>query len=87
MPPNEEKTEILRVIVLENMSMDIMMRLIGHIIHVTETLMEADQVDLSIWQPFHSSIEKEHASTGAHGKQKHQEARHPMSKGIHRSVC
>lgn len=87
LPPNEEKTEILRVVVRESMSMDLLDRLIADICSVTEVLMESDQVDLQQWQPAPTnSIEKQHSSLGYDAKNKHK-AHRPMEKGVHRSVC
>ncbi|KAF2083262.1 glutamate decarboxylase [Saccharata proteae CBS 121410] len=86
LPPNEEKTEILRVVVRESMSMDLLDRLISDICAVTESVMQADQIDLEAWQPFSSSVEKKHASQGVDSKNKHK-SRRPMHEGVHRSVC
>lgn len=86
LPPNEEKTEILRVVVRESMAMDLLDRLISDITAITQSLMESDELDLSQWQPFSASIEKQHGSMGKDSKNKHK-ARRPMHHGIHRSVC
>jgi len=86
LPPNEEKTEILRVVVRESMSMDLLDRLICDICAVTETLMSSDAVDLTAWQPASASIEKQHSSRGVESKNRHLAIR-PMSDGVHRSVC
>lgn len=51
LPPNEEKTEILRVVVRESLSLDMIDRLINDICAVTENLMKSDQTDLYGWQP------------------------------------
>lgn len=86
LPPNEEKTEILRVVVRESMSLDLLDRLITDIITVTEQLMESDPMDLSAFQPGATSIEKQHQSKGVDHANKHK-AQRPMSKGVHRTVC
>jgi glutamate decarboxylase len=86
LPPGEEKTEIMRVVVRESLSMDMIDRLVTDIISVTETLMSSDTLDLAVWQPQSQSVEKEHASHGLQAKHKHK-ARKPMHEGIHRSVC
>ncbi|KAI4134799.1 MAG: hypothetical protein LQ347_001229 [Umbilicaria vellea] len=86
LPPNEDKIEILRVVVRESMSLDLLDRLISDIFAVTQTLMDTDAVDLSAFQPGASSIEKEHQSTGRDSRNKHK-ANRPMSHGVHRSVC
>lgn len=86
LPPNEEKTEILRVVVRESMSLDLLDRLITDIISVTEQLMKSDPMDLSAFQPGSTSIEKQHQSKGLDHAHKHK-AQRPMSKGVHRTVC
>ena len=86
LPPNEDKTEILRVVVRESMSRDLLDRLIADICTVTETMMQSDEIDLSTWQPFSNSTEKQHASAGHDHKNKHK-ARRPMHHGVHRTVC
>lgn len=50
LPPGEDATEILRVVVRESMSFDLLDRLISDICQVTQTLMDNDEVDLSILQ-------------------------------------
>lgn len=68
--------------------MDLLDRLISDIFSVTENIMNSDQIDLKVWQPFQNkgSVEGTHGSMGAksHEKQKH---KRPMSKGVHRTVC
>lgn len=86
LPPKEEKTEILRVVVRESMSLDLLDRLITDIISVTEQLMNSDPIDLSAFQPGATSIEKQHQSKGVDHANKHK-AHRPMSKGVHRTVC
>ncbi|KAK8216355.1 pyridoxal phosphate-dependent transferase [Phyllosticta capitalensis] len=86
LPPNEEKTEILRVVVRESMSLDLLDRLVTDICAVTETVMSSDTMDLSAWQPGRSSIEKKHGNHGLEAGEKHK-ARRPMHHGVHRSVC
>ncbi|KAI9698567.1 MAG: hypothetical protein M1820_007457 [Bogoriella megaspora] len=86
LPPDEEKTEILRVVVRESMSVDLLDRLIADVCAVTESLMRSDEIDLAAWQPFGNSVEKTHASAGHDSKNTHK-AKRPMSHGVHRSVC
>lgn len=85
LPPNEEKIEILRVVVRESMSLDLLDRLITDICAVTEQLTQTDETDLAAWQP-HTSVEKEHASLGHDHKNRHK-AKRPMHQGVHRTVC
>lgn len=86
LPPNEEATEILRVVVRESMSRDLLDRLIADLISVTETLMNSDVPDLAQWQPFPLSIEKQHGSQGQTHHNKHK-AKRPPQDGVHRTVC
>lgn len=46
LPRNEEKTEILRVVVRENMSIELVEKLVEDVCQVTKGLMESDKVDL-----------------------------------------
>ena len=91
LPPKEDKTEILRVVVRESMSLDLLDRLISDIISVTEDLMKSDPVDLAAIAPKATHIEKSHMSMGTesiapsgHHKKK---ANRPMQDGVHRTVC
>lgn len=85
LPPGEDKTEILRVVVRESMSLDLLDRLVTDICAITENVMNSDQVDLAAWQPG-SSAEKKHGSAGLQHHEKHK-ARRPMQAGVHRTVC
>ena len=88
LPPSEEKTEILRVVVRESMSMDLLDRLISDIIAVTQDLVEADAFDLSALQGAATAIEKSHGSQGVDAKSRSKHgSKHPMHKGVHRTVC
>ena len=86
LPPKEENIEILRVVVRESMSLDLLDRLITDIVAVTEQLMRSDPLDLSAFQPCATTIEKQHQSKGVDHQNKHK-AKRPMSKGVHRTVC
>lgn len=70
------------------MSLDLLDRLITDICAVTESVMNADEIDLAVWQPFQNktTAEKKVGSTGAQSHEKHKHKR-PMSKGVHRTVC
>lgn len=88
LPPKEEKTEILRVVVRESMSLDLLDRLISDIIAVTQTLMECDVGDLSALQPTATSTEKAHQSQGVDAQHRTRHgSRRPMKEGVHRTVC
>ncbi|KAK1780001.1 pyridoxal phosphate-dependent transferase [Copromyces sp. CBS 386.78] len=50
LPPNEDQTEILRVVVRESFSFDLIDRLVTDLASVTETLMENDEVNLNVLQ-------------------------------------
>ncbi|KAL6714673.1 glutamate decarboxylase gad1 [Lecanora helva] len=86
LPPKCEKTEILRVVVRESMSLDLLDRLITDIIAITEQLMNTDTMDLAVFQPGAATVEKQHQSKGHDHMNKHK-AERPMSKGVHRTVC
>ncbi|RVX73544.1 hypothetical protein B0A52_02432 [Exophiala mesophila] len=68
LPPNEENQEILRVVVRESMSLDLLDRLISDIIAVTQSLMESDVFDLQALQDSATSIEQSHGSKGVSAK-------------------
>jgi glutamate decarboxylase len=69
LPPNVAEIEILRVVVRESMSVDMVDRLIGDIFQVTETVMKADAVDLeSLAAPSNPRIEKRIQSMGLEKK-------------------
>ena len=76
----------MRVVVRESMSMDLLARLVNDICLVTENIIQSDQIDLSAWQPFTATVEKQLSSAGLQSKDRHR-AKKPMSAGIHRSVC
>ncbi|KAI8632828.1 glutamate decarboxylase [Xylariaceae sp. FL1651] len=84
LPPGEDKTEILRVVVRESMTFDLVDRLISDLVSVTQTLIDSDEVDLSVLQ-FRSA-----GSAGAQHDSK-QPTEKGISKrmegGIHRTVC
>jgi len=84
LPPSEDKMEILRVVVRESMSMDLLDRLIADICEVTENLMNSDRIDLGVFGgSTKGSTEAEHSRQVG----KKEEADNPMENGIHRSVC
>jgi len=90
LPPNEDKIEILRVVVRESMSFDLLDRLISDICATTQDLIENDQADLRILSKSKdNSAEKEHSSSGSHPDSKGQGrgGKRPMSEGVHRTVC
>jgi len=67
LPPNEDKIEILRVVVRESISFDLLDRLITDICATTQDLIDNDQADLAILgKSKDTSTEKEHSSSGAH---------------------
>jgi glutamate decarboxylase len=87
LPPNENATEILRIVVRESMSLDLLDRLISDIVSVTQSLIDSKAADLSALQ---------HRDAGSAGAQKEsKDSKQPTSDGvvkrledgIHRSVC
>ena len=93
LPPGEDKTEILRVVVRESMSFDLLDRLITDIIGVTQALMEDDQIDLSILQKQHGpgvgrkGGEKGDEQTPQGRGEERGGSIKRLADGIHRSVC
>ncbi|KAK0110095.1 hypothetical protein ONS95_002751 [Cadophora gregata] len=96
LPPFTDKTEILRVVVRESMSFDLLDRLISDICVTTQNLIDSDTQDLSILAQAHNkgsnTVEKEHGTLGTQHKNEQGQrlgkgGRRPMSEGVHRSVC
>lgn len=89
LPPNEEKTEIMRVVVRESMSFDLLDRLITDICAATSILMETSPGDLGFVQGgYDTSAEKQLSSKGKQAeKGQGKGGEKPMSDGIHRAVC
>lgn len=91
LPPSEEKIEILRVVVRESMSFDLLDRLITDICQTTQNLIDSDAKDLSILQiGKDTSAEKAHSSKGTSRDAKSTHAhtgKNPLTKGVHRTVC
>ncbi|KAL2130789.1 hypothetical protein VTI74DRAFT_5950 [Chaetomium olivicolor] len=97
LPPNEQETEILRIVVRVSMSFDLLDRLVTDLVQVTETLMENDEVDLSILQKQQRKepAKKEEKEEGEGRRKKGKEGvrrlgrevKKRMAEGIHRSVC
>lgn len=87
LPPDEEGTEILRVVVRESHTLDLIDRLIADICVVTQALIDNQVSNINAWQPLNAagnSIEKIHSSLGV---QDTSEAHRPMDQGVHRAVC
>lgn len=90
LPPNEEKTEILRIVVRESMSFDLLDRLIADICAVTSRLIESEPGGLGLVQGHHdTSAEKQLSSKGQPAAEEGlgKGGERPLSEGIHRSVC
>ena len=95
LPPKENATEILRVVIRENMSFDLLDRLVTDIVQVTETLIDHGETDLSLLQK-HVHKSHRHPAQKGHHKNKHGGVKKTeevgrdvkrMAEGIHRSVC
>jgi glutamate decarboxylase len=88
LPPKEEGTEILRVVVRETMSMDLLNLLITDIFSVTENVMNSDEINLKVWQPFQekTNAEATHGSLAAKPHETHKHKRR-MLEDVHRTVC
>ncbi|KAH6628478.1 glutamate decarboxylase [Chaetomium tenue] len=74
LPPRADATEILRVVIRVNMSLDLLERLVGDVVQVTERLMEGGEGGLA------SVLHRRgREAEGREGERK--------GEGIHRSVC
>jgi glutamate decarboxylase len=103
LPPDEDQTEILRVVIRVSMSFDMLDRLVTDIVQVTETLMEKDEVDLSVLgEQRRGPLRRDRAEGKGKGEGKGdgkvkkgeeearkvgKEVKRRMAEGIHRSVC
>jgi glutamate decarboxylase len=87
LPPNEEKTEILRIVVRESMTLDLLDRLIADLVSVTENLINNDQTDLSALH--HDSAGSATTQRDSKDSKQASEKGTPrrMEDGIHRTVC
>ncbi|RYC57217.1 hypothetical protein CHU98_g8990 [Xylaria longipes] len=84
LPPNENQTEILRIVVRESMSLDLLDRLISDLVSVTQTLIEKRDADASVLQHRdlqHKDEKKDTPQQTSEGAVKR------LEDGIHRSVC
>jgi glutamate decarboxylase len=89
LPPGESGTEILRVVVRESMSRDLLDRLISDLCQVTQTLLEGPERDLAFLSKSSagaSTEQQEGARTETAGSQG-QGGKRPMTEGVHRTVC
>ncbi|KLU83134.1 glutamate decarboxylase [Magnaporthiopsis poae ATCC 64411] len=98
LPPTEDATEILRVVVRESMSLDLLDRLVSDICEVTQHLIDDDEVDLEILKRgrnHHDHPRAAKAKTPEEREKAKQERKERkkagagkrMADGIHRSVC
>ncbi|KAI1748117.1 glutamate decarboxylase [Xylaria castorea] len=78
LPPDENQTEILRVVVRESMSLDLLDRLISDMVSVTQTLIEKGDADASVLQPKQEKGSEQKTSEGVFKR---------LEDGIHRTVC
>jgi glutamate decarboxylase len=76
LPPAEDKIEILRVVVRESMSLDLIDRLVADIMSITENLMASDAVNLRAF-----------TSGGSTHQDDKKDGTSEMEGGVHRSVC
>lgn len=88
LPPSMDRVEILRVVVRESMSFDLLDRLIADLCSVTQILMESDEVDLKL-------LRGRQTTEGVHGRMGKRDGNvgdgvgkgRGMGDGVHRSVC
>ncbi|KAM7222584.1 pyridoxal phosphate-dependent transferase [Rhypophila decipiens] len=95
LPPNESQTEILRVVVRNSMSFDLLDKLVTDLVQVTEQLMEHDEIDMNtlVRGQYKRTPKLRHAAEGE-AKEKEEKVVEKfmgqgkrMEEGIHRSVC
>jgi glutamate decarboxylase len=94
LPPNEQETDILRIVVRESMSFDLLDRLVQDLIQVTQSLMESGVEDLSFvrkrtgtWtKPQKGGKMFNALKEGDEGKEEGK-GKKLMAEGVHRSVC
>ncbi|KAK4137084.1 glutamate decarboxylase [Trichocladium antarcticum] len=100
LPPGAQATEILRVVVRVNLSFDLLDRLVTDIVHVTETLMAHDEMDLAALRDqdrLKRDVIRKWKQRGwrtkvAGGEEEEEEEEEGgegrrLDRGIHRSVC
>lgn len=92
LPENEEKIEILRVVVRESCSAGMIDRLIEDIIATVETLLEADETDINAFAGKGLSVasqshENKHASKGKKAGTKAHKEHHDKHKAIYARPC
>ncbi|OAX77334.1 glutamate decarboxylase [Emergomyces africanus] len=92
LPPAEDKTEILRVVVRESMSADLIDRLIADIVAITEKLMVTEPMDMAALQTGPTSVARRRMMSkrpGNSGKEKGSKrgVQKHHHKGVHRGVC
>lgn len=87
LPPNENKTEILRVVVRESMSLDLLDRLISDLVSVTQMLIDNETADVSILQ--HRDVGKSGMQADLKDSQRRmvEGVVKRLQEGIHRTVC
>lgn len=91
LPPGEDKTEILRICVRENMSLDLLDHLISDLVAVTESLIDNDKQDLSVLRTQHTAgqsgpVQKLRQEARGESSGTSEEPKR-LAGGIHRSVC
>ncbi|EED15352.1 glutamate decarboxylase, putative [Talaromyces stipitatus ATCC 10500] len=92
LPPTANKIEILRVVVRESMTADLLERLIADIVAVTEKLVDSDPVDLSRLQthPDRTRLERKRHHFKELGQQtidRPHSGMARMGEGVHKTVC
>lgn len=92
LPPTAQDTEILRVVVRESLSADLVDRLISDIVAVTERLANSEPVDLVTLQghqvPAETRFRRErHGKPGGHSHKADSGHMKAMGEGVHKSVC
>ncbi|KAL1972570.1 hypothetical protein VTN31DRAFT_6984 [Thermomyces dupontii] len=87
LPPAEQDSEILRVVIRESMSADVLDRLINDIVAVTEKLVETESVDPTSLQTQPTTVERRSTQSGQQMHQLPVRWMKKMRDGVHKSVC
>jgi glutamate decarboxylase len=82
LPPNEDATEIMRIVVRETMTYDIMERLLQDMGQTVQMLMERDEVDLSMLQQRRKKMELKGAK-----QEPFPDKEKMIDTNLHKSVC
>ncbi|KAF2964135.1 hypothetical protein GQX73_g9444 [Xylaria multiplex] len=87
LPPNENQIEILRIVVRESMSLDLLDRLISDLVSVTQSLIEKEGVDVSALKHKDAGYAGIQSETKYSQQPTSEGVVKRLEEGIHRTVC